>query len=307
MLKLVDDMKPVETNGWVPGFVEELEPGPMLAAVLSEIDVDTVSGYDRVVLLRAHDRLASHYAAQVYRDMAAISDVMYGSDDNGIDNGVDRAAEAASAEVRAALHLTRRAADHEMTFALDCRRRLPVLWDLLRSGRIDVRRARTITDATCHLSVASAQDVLERIVDTAPEMTTGELRARIRKLCIEADPDDAAERYKRSVKDRRVVMEPDVDGTAHLSGYDLPPDRTSEARKYINRIAKSLRGGRETRTMDQIRADVFLDLLTAATNGCPKTQRARNLPGVCLPGMPDSSERLRSRSHEVLWRRRADR
>jgi hypothetical protein len=57
------------------------------------------------------------------------------------------------------------------------------------------------------------------------------------------------------------MAEPTLDGTANLTGLDLPPDRVAAVTRRINGIARSLRGGGETRTMDQLRADVYLDLL----------------------------------------------
>lgn len=59
----------------IPAGLDEMAPGAELAAVLADTDVGAVSGYDRIVVLRAHQRLVSHYQAQVYADMAAIVDV----------------------------------------------------------------------------------------------------------------------------------------------------------------------------------------------------------------------------------------
>jgi hypothetical protein len=111
--------------------------------------------------------------------------------------------------------------------------------------------------------------VVERITPEAGRFTAGQLGARLRGLCIEADPEGAADRYRQAVEERRVVAEPTGDGTAHLFGTDLPPDRVAAAMNRINHLARTLRGGAEARTMDQLRADVFLDLLegTTATGG----------------------------------------
>jgi hypothetical protein len=235
-----------------------MEPGPVLAAFLASIDVSKVSGYDRIVVVKAHQRMASHYAAQTYGGMAALVDAMLGFENV---QRLEYAAESAAAEIRAALHLTRRAADIEVAFALSLRDRLPRLSGMLKTGEIDIRRARTIERHTVHLSDEAAQDVVDRIADVASRLTTGELTARIRRLCIEADRDDADDRYRHSVEGRRVVMEPTDSGTANLLGIDLPPQRVAALTRRINKLACSLRGGEETRTMDQLRADVFLDLL----------------------------------------------
>ena len=242
----------------IPDRLDEMAPGPVLAAFLSGVTLERLSAYDRVVVLRARQRMASHYAALVYSDMASVADAY---DSEFPDWPYPVVAASAAAEIRAALHLTRRAADIELSFALDLRRRLPQVYEMLEAGSIDVRRAKTIDRGTCHLSTGAARNVVERIAEAAPRLTTGELAQRIKKLCIEADPDAAKERYERAIKDRKLVAEPTPDGTADLFGLNLPPDRVAAVSRKINAIAKSLRSRDETRTMDQLRADVYMDLL----------------------------------------------
>jgi hypothetical protein len=237
----------------VPVGLDEMEPGPVLAAVLSSIDVNEVSGYDRIVVLRAQQKMASHFQAQVYETIAAVSDHM-----DEIEDDPRSAGEAAAAEIGVALRLTRRAADVELTMAIDLQRRLPHTWGLLAAGAIDLRRAKTIDYATAHLTNAVAQQVDEQVAVEAPRLTTGQLRALIGKLCIDVDPDDAEQRYRHAVADRRIVAEATGDGTANLLGLDLPPHRAAAATRRINALARSLRIDSETRTMDQLRADVLL-------------------------------------------------
>ena len=246
----------------IPIGLDQMPPGPVLAGFLATIDVTRVSGFDRIVVLRAQQRMASHYSARVYRAMAAVVDAMGACDDQGTP---EHAAEYAAAEVRAALHLTRRAADVEVVFALDLRDRLPRLAAMLESGEIDVRRARTIERGTLHLTESAARSVVDRIAEVASNLTTGQIAVRVRRLSIEADPDEADARYAESIADRRVVMEPSETGTANLLGLDLPPHRVAFLTRRINKMARNLRGSGETRTMDQLRADVFLDLLAGKT------------------------------------------
>ncbi|MGZ5384391.1 MAG: DUF222 domain-containing protein [Acidimicrobiia bacterium] len=92
-----------------------------------------LSGYDRVEVLRAQRRMSSHYAAQAYRAMASISDVMHDMDDD-----FEMAHRAAATEIRAGLSLTRRAADSELDLALDLLEPLPRVWEALARGDIDV-------------------------------------------------------------------------------------------------------------------------------------------------------------------------
>lgn len=240
----------------VPSNLEEIPAGYVLAAVLDDIDIGVCSGFDRVRVLKAQHRMRAHYAARAYHTMTRVLDAI-----DPEDMATDMVEQAAAAEIAAALRLTRRAADVEMTLALELQRRLPDVWDALLAGVIDVRRARVLVDDTVHLSIATAQDVVATVLEDAVHMTTGQLRAKLRKLSIQLDPEDARGRYRHAVTDRRVVAEPTVDGTTDLHALNLPPHRVQAAMRRINRLAKDRKHAGDTRTIDQIRADVLLDLL----------------------------------------------
>jgi hypothetical protein len=83
-------------------WLEDVEPGLELAGWLMAFTDVRMSGYDRIVVLRAHQRMASHYAAQVLRNMAEVSAAFVAED--GLN--VQSADEYAAAEIRAALRLT---------------------------------------------------------------------------------------------------------------------------------------------------------------------------------------------------------
>lgn len=225
---------------------------------MSSIDVTRLSGFDRIVVLRARQRMVSHYQAQLYGDMAAVSDAI--EDLDGPDDP-EAIWDGAAAEIRAALRLTRRTADTELGVALELRERLPHLFEAFEAGMVDVRRARTILRGTAHLDTHVARRVVTQVLDRAPQLTTGQLKAALARLCIDVDPADAKTRFDHAVAGRRIVAELSEDGTAQLSGLDLPPDRVAAITAHINRLAKSLRRDGESRSMDQLRADVYLDLL----------------------------------------------
>jgi hypothetical protein len=133
--------------------------------------------------------------------------------------------------------------------------------DALTEGRIDLRRARTLLRGTEHLPIAQARTVVETVLPHATDLTSGQLAAELRRRCVDVDPDEARRRYEDAVADRRVVAEPSVDGTGNLYGVGLPPQRLASGMRHVNRIARGLRGPSEARTMDQLRADVLLDLM----------------------------------------------
>jgi hypothetical protein len=261
---------PADTDG-VAGLTA-LKPGVVLAAALSVIDVSLLSGGDRVHVLAACQRMASHFQARVYAAMTAVAQAVEdtltadGETDVGLIEG------ASSAEIAAALRLTRRAADAELDMARRYQTRLPAVWEALASGVIDRRRANLIVHRTDHLPNAQAREVARQVLEQASGMTTGQLSARLRRLSMEADPEDAKHRYQTALSERRVELEPGVDGTAHLHLRDVPPDRAARIRSHIETLAHTLRTGGETRTLDQLRADVTLDLLDPQ----PSTHRKRS-------------------------------
>jgi hypothetical protein len=273
-------------RGLVPAGLAQMEPGPILAAFLLSVADEDLSGYDRVVVMQAHQRMASHYSARVYADMASVADALVGVDDDP-----EWAAAAASAEVRAALMLTRRSADAEVHFALELRERLPAVAEALTAGEIDVRRAKVMVNGTEHLADHSARAVIEAIIDGAPDLTTGQLTARLRKLCFEVDPDEAKDRYEVAVAQRRVEIRPTEDGTANFYGLELPPDRAAAASRHINSLARRLKTTSDPRTMDQLRADVFLDLLRGVSDEKPAGRRGMVDIHVDLATLVELSER----------------
>ena len=99
------------------------------------------------------------------------------------------AVERAAAEIQGALVLTRRSSEVELELALDLHQRLPQIWELLAGG-IDVRRARVLVEGTAHLSIGTAREVTDQLLEQAPGLTTGQLPARLQRLCIETNPEE---------------------------------------------------------------------------------------------------------------------
>ena len=246
----------------LPPDLDRWPVGLPLAMLLAEVDPDELSPADRVAYLKAANRLTAHHQAGMYRAMNAISDAYAALDPNEIP---DAAADTAF-EIRAALRWTRRAADSELGFAHDLRRRLPGLLAAFSAGTIDRRRAAVILRHTDHLSIGAARTVCERVIEDAPRLTTGQLVERVRRAVLDHDPDAVRTQHEAAVADRRVVSYPDPEGTVSLAANGLDPVRAQQALSRINRIARDLRVSGEARSMDQLRADVFMDLLCGDTN-----------------------------------------
>ncbi|HVR78669.1 MAG TPA: DUF222 domain-containing protein [Acidimicrobiia bacterium] len=257
-----------EGEGLAVGLAN-LAPGPGLARVLASVDRSRLSGHDRVVLLQAHQRMVSHYQAELYADVQAVWDAEREvAATEMAEEGLvlsSEIEEMASSEVRAALRLTRRSADTHVALAWALMVYHPEVWQALNQGRIDLARARIICDATCHLETEAARHVAEEVLERAGELTTGQLRARVARLCIMVDPDAARQRYQERLAERRIFSQPTDVGTANLYGMELPVDETARAMRRINALVRAAKTKHDPRTIDQVRADVFLDLLCGRT------------------------------------------
>lgn len=244
---------------WIPDDLDKWVPGPHLGVVLSSIDSSRLSGHDSVKVLKARSRQVAHEQAGYYSSLGDVATAIP-HDPDGFDRS-DEWFEYANMEVRAALTLTRRAADSELGNAQVFLKRLPQVWQALNNGSIDVRKALTVAHGTNHLAEGDARQVADCVLPDAQDLTTGQLRACIRRLCIEVNPKDAEERSKSAVEERRMIITPTVDGTGDIHGYGAPIDRAAAIGRRINTLARGLKTSLETRTMDQLRMDVFLDLL----------------------------------------------
>lgn len=236
--------------------LRNLSPGPAMAALLATISKEQLSPRDRVHRMQAHQKMVSHYQAELYADMVALWQHDQGDEDLGEHFAF------VAAELRAALHLTRRAAETELGTAIDLFERTPLLGESLGRGDIDLRRAKVFGYGTGHLPDDLRELLIEQTIADARYLTGGQLQALLRNLCIKVDPEGAHRRYESLVSDRRVISQPDPDGTASLMGLDLPPERVQAAMDYITALAKNfVRDDDEDRSIDQLRADIFLDLL----------------------------------------------
>lgn len=246
-----------------------LVPGPFLAVLVESVDRSRLNGFDVVRLLQGRERQLAHLQAGSMADTVETAHAAPGDAGNGFDR-LDEQFEYAADELRPALTLSRRAAQYKLTAATDILERVPQVWELLNEGLIDLPKARAFSDGTCHLRIEAARSVVARLADLAPKLTVGQLKHRIRKLCVSIDPEDAEKREGAAFDERRLVIEPTRDGTAtlYLFGLNLG-DARAIGRRVNGHMISLKREDRSGRSHDQLRADTARDLLLGehATGG----------------------------------------
>jgi Domain of unknown function (DUF222) len=173
-------------------------------------------------------------------------------------SGRDR--EFADDEVALALRLTRWSAAGRMELAEALAERLPATFAALRDGRIDQIRARAVADATLNLSDQAARAVEEAVLPKAERQNSSEVRRSARRAAVRADPAAAEKRRRKSEQDRHVAVVPREDAMADLSIFGAA-EEVIAAYEQVDRLARAARADGDERTLDQLRADIALDLL----------------------------------------------
>ncbi len=177
---MFDTVKECPPRSVLPDGLAEMAPGPELAVALSKIDRSVLNGHEMVIVLQASARLVSHFQAQMYADIMEVA-LSPAGDAASRPERINDLDEDSSAEIGAALHLTRRAADIQLGIAWDLVERLPEVWQALSTGSIDLPRARVICDHTGHLTEDQAREAARVMLVEAPGLTTGQLAARLRR------------------------------------------------------------------------------------------------------------------------------
>lgn len=213
--------------------------------------------------------LISHYEAlRLDSEMAIVDLYQEDLDDMAL------AMDGAEAELRAALLLTRQAANRELSLAETLRERLPAVLSSLRSGSIDRRRATVIANRTLHLPQADARELCDELLPLAPGMTTSQIRAWIDRRCIETNPTEAKDRFTQARDARGVFAELTEDGTATLTATGLIPHKVVNFMDRLTKGAFGLKTPEEPRTRDQIRADIFEDILAGDADTSERSRKA---------------------------------
>ena len=259
------------------GVADNLVPGPRLAGFIADaraIGLGRLTDDELIGVMRAARRLASWSAAT---ELAAAGDLWRRrwTEEQAGNAG---AARHTDDEIAAALTLTRRAADQVLSLAVALRR-LPLTGRALTAGDIDLPRAMVIADEVTGLGNEHAAAVEQAVIGAAAGQTTGQLRAATRRAVLSADPQAARKRKERALQDARVERWDEHGGTAALAGRDLPPASVLAADQNLSALARQLQRAGAPGTLDQLRAQVYLALLTGRSVGSLISTEPGTAPG----------------------------
>jgi hypothetical protein len=240
---------------WEPGYVP-LDTGPdSIDRVLEVVGGMSAFAADRAVAID-----------QVRRE--ALAD---GSPYGGAGAGI--ALRSVRLELAAAMRITERAVEALMTQAEALVHRYPTVLDSLAGSRITERHADVLIELVDGVEPELRDPVVPAALALAEAEPVGTFRRSLTRLIDSIRAVTLEERHREALSRRRVAVEPADDGMAWLHAY-LPAVEAHAIHGRLTAIAKTVRAHHnrgadpaegvpapDPRTLDQVRTDVFGDLL----------------------------------------------
>jgi hypothetical protein len=245
-------------------LAEHLAPGPGLAGWLGSLSADRVQDHDLPGVLAAWRRQTSWSQAGELASVAQVASRAASNDPKiavAEDGRPEQIPADAASEVSLALSLTEYGASWWTELGVTLAWRLPATGDALRSGALDLQRVRLIAEETDLLDEQTARAVEARVLPAAGSLTTGQLRAMLRRAVMAADPAGAERRRKDAERRSKVSLYPDAEGTATLMAQNLPGPQAAAAMARLSALARAMKSAGAGGGLDLLRAQVFIGLL----------------------------------------------
>ncbi|TWH19982.1 HNH endonuclease signature motif containing protein [Prauserella rugosa] len=178
-------------------------------------------------------------------------------------------------ELAPELRVSVREVENRIHAALDLTTRMPRVLVAMRDGLMDAYGARRVLHVTAPLSDEHAREVDELLAEKlarAPVSTWQPVNMvrHVSRLVHQIDPGGATARARQANAGRKVELLHGEHAQSRLT-LDLRSEVASACYARMDSMARRLRRNGETRTLDQLRADIAADLLLG------------NDPGVAVP------------------------
>jgi len=274
------------------GFADELDAGAMLAILADRTADTTADGHaglgesELIGVLCAWRRLASWAAAG---QAAAVTALSRRRSVQARELRNPHLSEHVGDEIAAALTLTGQTAAGLHADALELAR-LPHVHASLAAGRIDWPKALVFARELRALPAPAARGLAAKVLPDAPDLTTAQIRSRLRRLVLAFDPDAAQRRKADAARDTEVVVWTEASGNAVLAGRELPEADVLAADRRLTALARWLSERGAAGSLGQLRSAAFLTLLRGAAiqsllpPGTPHTDGPAD-PAAVLPAV----------------------
>lgn len=222
---------------------------------------------------------------ETVREAAAHPEVFLGFSRLSGRDAVEFSVRAAVADLAVRLSLAEATVRSHAHTGSTLRERTPLVWAWFLEGEISTANAREVADLATELPAEVWAAFDDQILEHARTLAPARFRIKARSLRERLHTESLEVRHERARADRRVSIDLDRDGMGWLHAL-LPADNLAIIQARLDATAFALfTDGDETRTMNQLRADVLVDLLTGAAAGSkPGVAVALTVPLLSLLG-----------------------
>lgn len=142
---------------------------------------------------------------------------------------------------------------------------LPVTLQAMSTGMVSEWRATLVAQAAVVLEPADRQALDAALGPRLAHLSDRQVRAEANAAAYRADPLAAVNRGRRATADRRVTVRPAPDVMALVTGY-VPAAQGVAVYKALEDAARAARATGDERSLEQIKADTFVQRLTGQTH-----------------------------------------
>ncbi|MCQ1985193.1 HNH endonuclease signature motif containing protein [Arthrobacter sp. zg-Y844] len=161
----------------------------------------------------------------------------------------------------------------------------------LEEGRFSYQHAQVVLEQCQNVPAAKLPGFEADLLAAAPGQTRAQFSAKARRLREKTFPETISKRHLTAFEQRKVTLDREEDGMSCLSAHL----RAAEAQQIYTALSTAARGeqaGGDSRTTDQLRADILAQLLMGGSRrhlpGTPEEAATRDASGT-RPGTGHTS------------------
>jgi Domain of unknown function (DUF222) len=208
-------------------------------------------------------------------------------------SSLDMSRRAFISEIAAALHIPDRTAERLIHTSETLVNQLPATLLALGEGRLSFRHAQILVDNSYGLEPASVRELETRMLPVAQRNTPSRFEQSVRRTRERLNPESMVERQVKAVEERATELVPEQDGMAFV-GAHIAAVAGIAIDNRLTELARSLQCDDESRTLTQLKADIFVDILldvdgqagTKAGHGANPIARYRGIRPTVLVTVP---------------------
>jgi hypothetical protein len=208
-------------------------------------------------------------------------------------SSLDMSRRAFVSEIAAALHIPERTAERLIHTSHTLVTQLPATLLALGEGRLSFRHAQILVDHSYGLDPASVRELETRMLPVAQKNTPSRFEQSVRKTRERLNPESMVERQVNAVEERGTELVPEQDGMVFIGGH-VPAVAGVAIDNRLTDLARSRQCENEPRTLTQLKADIFVDILldvdgqagTTAGRGASPIARYRSIRPTVLVTVP---------------------